>query len=326
MPVKNAEKYLIECLDSIINQTYKSWELIAVDDHSDDNSYQVLLEYSFKDSRIIPFKNQGKGIIEALRHALNQSSGNMISRMDADDIMMENKLEYLQHSLSLKGKGFVAVGLVEYFSEQQLGIGYLIYESWLNSLSYHGSNFDEIYKECVIPSPSWLVYREDLVNAGAFDNDLYPEDYDLAFRFYRSGLKVIPAKQILHRWRDYAERTSRNDEKYRDNQFLELKLRYFMELDRDHSRPLVLWGAGKKGKALAKRLVKMEADFFWVSNNPKKKGVNIYGRVVQEVVYIEALEKPQIIINVSSPEDQSAIRAYLEAGLLEPVEDYFFFC
>lgn len=326
MPVKNAEPFLKECLDSILAQDLQNWELIAVDDGSEDNSHSILLEYSFKDERIYPMTNYGNGIIRALRLALENCSGNIITRMDADDIMVVEKLSTLYNSLHQKGIGNIAIGMVEYFSEKPLGEGYKIYETWLNSLTYHGLNYDEIYKECVIPSPCWMVYKEDLMKVRAFNSDLYPEDYDLAFRLYKHNIKPIACNYILHKWRDHSKRSSRNDENYSDNNFLDLKVHHFMELDRDPARPLVIWGAGKKGKNLAKLFIEREEDFFWVSNNPKKKGVNIYDRVIQEVVYIEALNKPQIIVNVSAPKDQNAIRAYLNACLLEPMEDYFFFC
>jgi len=326
MPVKNAGTYLEECLDSILAQSYSNWELIAIDDHSEDESYHQLLGYTFKDDRITVIKNNDNGIISALRLAFENSKGGFITRMDADDIMVKEKLQILHKELSEKGEGFIGLGLVEYFAQNNLGMGYKIYETWLNSLTYHGMNFEEIYKECVIPSPCWMVHRNDLIRAGAFDSEIYPEDYDLAFRFYKLGLKVISCNYILHKWRDHEARASRNDEHYKDNTFLSLKVKYFLELERDPARPLVLWGAGKRGKELSKLLIKEELDFFWVSNNKRKHGVNIYGRIIQNVAYVEALDKPQIIVNVSSPDDQSAIRAYLNASLLEPMEDYFFFC
>ena len=129
MPVKNAEPFLQECLDSILAQDIQNWELIAIDDGSEDNSHSILLEYSFKDERIYPLSNIGKGIIPALQLAFENCSGNVITRMDADDIMVVEKLSTLLGNLKLKGTGNIAIGMVEYFSGSQLGNGYKIYES-----------------------------------------------------------------------------------------------------------------------------------------------------------------------------------------------------
>ena len=59
MPVKNTALFLNECLDSIVNQNELNFELIAIDDHSTDESYSILNNYSNKDSRIKVFKNSG---------------------------------------------------------------------------------------------------------------------------------------------------------------------------------------------------------------------------------------------------------------------------
>ena len=99
MPVKNTALFLNECLDSIVNQNELNFELIAIDDHSTDESYSILSNYSSKDSRIKVFKNSGKGIIEALRLAYKKSSGSLITRMDSDDIMSINKLKVLKTNL-----------------------------------------------------------------------------------------------------------------------------------------------------------------------------------------------------------------------------------
>ena len=87
MPVKNAAPFLTECLDSIISQSYENWELLAVDDGSSDDSLQILKNYEQFDQRITAYRNDGVGIIDALRLAYNYSQGGMITRMDADDIM-----------------------------------------------------------------------------------------------------------------------------------------------------------------------------------------------------------------------------------------------
>ncbi|MCW9041214.1 MAG: glycosyltransferase, partial [Flavobacteriales bacterium] len=75
MPVKNTSLYLSECLNSIINQTEKNWELIAVNDHSTDNSKEILASFANQDNRIKVWDNTGNGIIDALQLAYSKSSG-----------------------------------------------------------------------------------------------------------------------------------------------------------------------------------------------------------------------------------------------------------
>ncbi len=323
MPVRNAGLYLEECLDSMITQSYTDWELIAIDDHSDDNSAQILTDYAHRDKRIHTYPNDGRGIIHALRLAYSHSRGQLITRMDADDIMTPDKIEQLSSDLLQQGSGQVAIGGVEYFSETELGDGYVRYAQWLNELTAAGTNYQDIYRECVIPSPCWMLHREDLDVIGAFNPDVYPEDYDLVFRMYQAGIEVIPSTAILHRWRDHGERSSRNDPNYLDNRFLSLKCHYFQQIDYDSERPLIVWGAGKKGKAIVKQLSECISDIIWITDNPKKLGKDIYDIRLQPSSILDQISAAQLIIAVANPTEQQEIIHLLEqrSGL-----SYYRFC
>ena len=264
--------------------------------------------------------NDGNGIINALQLAYTNSSGEYITRMDADDIMTPDKLMVLQQSLQKNGTGNLAIGQVHYFSQKGINDGYARYEKWLNRLTDNGSNFSEIYKECVIPSPCWMVYRDDFEQCGGFNSETYPEDYDLCFRFYQQKLNVIPCAEVLHHWRDHSDRSSRNDPNYADNRFLDLKLKWFLELDYDSSRPLVVWGAASKGKALAKGLLNAETSFRWMCNNPNKINKHVYNTLIEDVAKITELGNPQVIVAVANKDQQAEIRDLLSS------EQAFFFC
>ncbi|MEM9848109.1 MAG: glycosyltransferase family 2 protein [Bacteroidota bacterium] len=325
MPAKNASNYLTTCLDSIVQQGERHWELLAVDDASTDETWNILQAYAAKDERIRLFRNTEKGIIPALRLAFQNSKGTYITRMDADDKMAKDKLKSLKAALQQKGKGYLATGMVEYFSDDTLGQGYQKYAAWLNELCVHNEHFNEVYKECVIPSPCWMLARTDFIQCGAFSSNRYPEDYDLCFRFYAAQLKPLGVPKILHHWRDHPNRTSRNDERYADNRFLDLKLHYFCQLDHDSSKQLVLWGAGKKGKTIAQHLGKQQIDFRWVCNQSSKWGHRIQGILMEDYTVLQQIQQVQIIIAVANSTAQKEIKTFLldcEIG----AADFFFFC
>ena len=325
-PFKNTAQYLPQCIDSILNQTYTNWELIIVDDGSTDSSYEMVNKYAKKDNRIKLLKNSGIGIIEALKMAFKYSKGDFITRMDSDDIMTPNKLDVLLKGLQNHGKKHVAVGLVKYFSSTGINDGYAKYEVWLNNLTKKGINFSEIYKECVIPSPCWMLHRDDLIACNAFNPNDYPEDYDLTFRFFKSGFKCISCDEVLHKWRDYSTRTSRTNEHYAVNHFIELKLRYFLELHYDNTRTLAIWGAGEKGKFIAKLLISKNIPFEWICDNPKKIGKHIYDQEMKNFNYLEVLSQPQSIITVANEQAQKEIKNYFKEQNMQSMIDYFFFC
>ena len=326
MPIKNALPYLHSCVESILAQSLDSWELIAVDDHSTDGSYQVIQDYAASDPRIISIKNPDHGIIHALRAAFAQSSGTKITRMDADDIMDRNKLRLLAEPLCRHGKGFVSIGKVRYFSDRPLGNGYMRYAQWLNNLTEMRNNFSDLYRECPIPSPCWMLWADDLKRIEAFDHDRYPEDYDLAFRMYLGGLRIVGAKEEIHLWRDHDARSSRTQDHYKDNQFLALKMYYFKKLHFDPKRKLILWGAGRKGKAIALSLLEEKIPFTWICNNDKKWGQKIYNIALENIDVEKHLNQSLCLIAVSNPQEQENILQLFESKKLNSLADYFFFC
>ena len=148
------------------------------------------------------------------------------------------------------------------------------------------------------------------------------EDYDLAFRFRKQGLKIAPIKKIIHHWRDYETRTSRTDKNYADNQFHELKVKHFLAQDYQIHFSLILWGAGRKGKKIAQLLLKQGISFEWICNNPKKIGKHIYSVQLKSLSRLKAM-KSQIIIAVSSPNDASTIDTLITTY---KQHQYFRFC
>lgn len=320
MPAKDVESYISACIQSILDQTYSDWELIVVNDQSSDNTHQILNDFALKENRIKILKNSGKGIIDALKLAYQNSKGNFITRMDADDLMSKNKIFELVNLLQQKNEVQVATGYVEYFSDNELGEGYKKYANWLNNLVDKESHFSEIYKECVIPSPCWMMRRKDFEFIGAFNNDVYPEDYDLCFRMYAHKMKVGGVAKILHYWRDYNNRTSRTSKHYADNSFLELKMHYFLKLDFKKHKKLILLGAGKKGKQIAKILVNQNISFTWVTNNSKKIDLKIYDVLLENQVKTSFNQENQVIVSIANPDEQKEISSKIESS------EVFWFC
>jgi glycosyltransferase involved in cell wall biosynthesis len=317
MPVRNALPYLEDCIESILSQSYSNWELIAVNDHSSDQSTDMLQKHSSQDNRIHLLHNPGHGIIDALSYGYVHATGNLFTRMDADDLMPSIKLEELKSTLEHKGKMHVSTGKVKYICDGELGLGFQKYELWLNHLCDTNSHYKEIYKECVIPSPCWMMYRSDFEAIGGFNSAQYPEDYDLCFRMYANQIQVAPSLKTLHIWRDHSERASRNDDNYTDNRFLDIKIKYFLAVDHKPNERLVLWGAGKKGKRIAQILQENNVEFDWVTDNEKKIGKSIYSKKLENSKYLLSFSETNccILIAVANEDDQSDINDYINKHL-----------
>lgn len=326
MPVKDTALYLTDCLSSIVNQTFRNWELIAVNDDSADNSLELLMAFSEKDERIKVYNNQNPGLLNALRLGYKHASGQLIHRMDSDDKMPQMKLEWMLEAWMKNGKGSLVTGGTSYFKDDgEVGDGFKRYDTWLRNVAKNQTHQAEMFRECVIPSNCWLVHREDFERIKGFEPNDFPEDYDLCFRFICGDLKIIGLDKVLHFWRDRDDRISRNWEVYRDNRFFELKVRYFFSFSRDESRPLVLWGAGKNGKDLAKVLLKKEPNLTWITDNSNKIGKHIYNCLICDIDCLANLKKPQIIVALASPNDQKDVASFMKkSGFLEGIDFWFF--
>jgi len=107
-PSYNSEKYLKDCIFSVLNQTFTSWEMLIVDDASTDNSKAVIELYSKKDKRIKAFfleKNIGPAM--ARNYAINKASGRYIAFLDSDDIWLPHKLKVQLDFMKLNNYSFV---------------------------------------------------------------------------------------------------------------------------------------------------------------------------------------------------------------------------
>ena len=92
IPVYNAEKYLAECIESVVNQTEQSWQLILVNDGSVDLSDSICQSYAEKDSRICYIKQENAGVSAARNAGIEKASGKWITFLDADDTLSQDAL------------------------------------------------------------------------------------------------------------------------------------------------------------------------------------------------------------------------------------------
>jgi NADH/NAD ratio-sensing transcriptional regulator Rex len=88
----------------------------------------------------------------------------------------------------------------------------------------------------------------------------------------------------------------------------------------------VLWGAGKKGKAIAKSLIENNLQFKWVCDNPKKIGKDIYGVKLIHYSELKTIKNYQSIITVANEEEQMSIKLFFTELNKKPAKDYYFFC
>jgi len=327
MPVHNGGEYLKAAVESILTQTHQKIELILIDDHSTDDSIEKLST----DSRLRIIQSPSKGIVAALNHGAAEASYSIIARMDADDISLANRLA-TQLDLLLRSHEPIIVGAqVALFSDKhEIAEGYRRYQGWINQQTSSKDISNNFWVESCIPHPSAMFHKSTLIELGGYHDPPWPEDYDLWCRAHLAGYKFAkPDTQILLRWRDYQNRTSRIDERYSKDQFLRCKARYLSEqLLRSNNNQCVIWGTGPTGTKLHNYLVKHKIHVSgFVDVNPKLVGREKYGKpihVISDKPNHKELSviRPMGLIAVSSWGAREKIREVLVANNYQESEDF----
>jgi len=215
MPAYNAEKYIGEAIDSVLNQTFVNFELVIVDDGSTDNTANVIKAYTDKRIKLIQQKNGG--VSAALNTGLSQAQGKYIARFDADDVCYPYRLQQ-QFDFMETNPDFVLIGSdADYMSEE----GAFLF-------TYHniGYSNQEIQEKINVYCPfvhSTVCYRKEaVVQLGGYEVLAFTfEDYFLWKKLVKIG-KVCNFKTPLIKVRFNAASVT-VDEKDRDPEFIRLK-------------------------------------------------------------------------------------------------------
>jgi glycosyltransferase involved in cell wall biosynthesis len=323
MPIYNAGNTLAQALQSLLRQRFEAFELIAVDDGSEDNTAALLKQAARSDARIRPLFPGRQGLIPALNTGLAQARGAFIARMDADDIAHPDRLG-LQYDFLQTHPDIALVGsLIRCFPRSDVGEGFRVYEAWLNSLLTPREIAREIYIESPLTHPSVTIRREDLEAAGGYKDFGWAEDYDLWLRLHLAGRRFAKIPRVLLSWRESPNRLTRRDGRYSVENFLRAKAHYLRLGPLADDPRVIIWGAGQIGRRLSKHLQREGIDLTaFVDIDPKKIGNTRRGAPIISPGDLsgtwKSAEKPLILAAVPSRGARGLIRDHLNnMGLSE---------
>ncbi len=322
MPVHNAADTLVEAMESLCSQTFTDWELVLVDDGSTDASRNIVQVYEKRDPRIRAINRARCGIVEALATVAGNAQGTLLARMDADDIALPNRLE-AQVALFDAMPDIALCGTRVRIFGSNVGSGRKRYESWINSLVGHDEMEREIFVECPIPHPTFMMPREVYDAVGGYRDCGWPEDYDLVLRIWQHGGLFAKPEPVLLQWRSQPMQLSMTDERYHEKAFRALK-RHFLYATVLHNEqiPFYQWGAGEVGKRWLREWPQPPQSV--VDINPRKIGRTIHGVTV---IAPEQLPPPGeciILVAVGTPGARDDIRSRLHPkGYREPADFLF---
>ena len=329
MPVYNAAEMLEETLESIAAQSFADFEVVAVDDGSEDGRGDILREWGEKDRRFKVLLEEHRGIVEAPNKGLEVCEGEFVARMDADDRMHPERLAKQVAMLEGDGGLSVASCLVETFPREEVGEGMIIYEQWLNGLVEGGDIEREFFIESPIANPSAMMRREELVGLGGYWDRGWPEDYDLWLRYRAAGKRFAKVPEVLHYWREHGQRATHTNSRYSVENFLRAKAHYLCVGPLKERDGLIVWGAGKTGRRIAKHLQRGgSAPEVFIDITPKKIGGTLRGKPVvgpdDLPGWWRRYGRPILLVAVASRGARALIRAHL--GGLDMVEGADYLC
>jgi len=255
-------------------------------------------------------KQERLGLVAALNRSLAEASGAFIARMDADDLAHPRRLELQVAHLSQHPQVQVVGCLVRSFPRAVLTEGMLRYEHWLNSLLTHEQMMRDLYVESPLAHPSVMMRSDGLRQAGGYQAAGWAEDYDLWHRLALLGARFGKVQHYLHWWHERDDRLSRVDRAYAPGAFRACKVHYLKVSHLAGRESVVIWGAGKEGKALARHLRRNGiAISQWIDIDPNKIGRKVLGA---PVLPPEALTQDEyLLVAVGAHGARELIRTFL---------------
>jgi glycosyltransferase involved in cell wall biosynthesis len=179
LSVYNAEKYLLKCLQSMKNQTYTNWELVIINDGSTDSSHQIIKDFIQNLPNKVQYLHlqQNKGLPYCLNLGIQHAKGIYIARIDADDIMFENRLQKQVHFL----EKYPAVGVLGSYAIDINELGNPI--NLFKVAEQDPFLKQNLFASCPFIHPSVMIRKYLLTNGMEYRNKYrYAEDYDLWIR------------------------------------------------------------------------------------------------------------------------------------------------
>lgn len=219
IPVYNVEKYLRECVDSVIGQTYKNLEIILVDDGSTDSSGKICDEYVDKDERVTVIHKKNEGPSKTRNAGLNNASGEYIYFLDSDDYIVDNAIENLVMTADSNQADLVFFDALSFSDDgTEVNQGYTVKGTYEPSNGYE--MLAKLHKNkdyhCVI---YLLLISHKLIteNRISFLESAYcSEDMLFTYQIYCSAQKVVQCKKTLYyrRYRTGSIVTSKKSERH----------------------------------------------------------------------------------------------------------------
>jgi len=202
MPVWHAVRFLPAALDSVLAQTFTDFELIAIDDGTSDGSAEVLAAFAARDSRVRVVRQENRGIVASLNHALELARAPFVARMDHDDVSRPDRFAKQIAYLRQHPEIAAVSGAMDVVDQD----GTYLRTDEFPTLPA-AVEIELLYRNCIC-HPAVMARTEALRKAGGYrKNAQFAEDYDLWLRLSESG-QIANLPDVLLSYRLHPVRMS----------------------------------------------------------------------------------------------------------------------
>ncbi len=208
LPIYNVENYLKQCIDSIINQTYKNIEVILVDDGSLDNSGKICDEYELIDDRIKVIHKENGGLSDARNCGVQSATGDYLLFVDSDDYIDDlNFFQRLTDSINLNHYPDVITHYrKKYFESTKTTQDFVspFFDEKFKKIASNAEKINYLIKKNSLNIAAWLyVIKRDffLINELFFKKGIVCEDLEWALRLYSKEPNIIFLDDVVYVYR-----------------------------------------------------------------------------------------------------------------------------
>lgn len=206
VPVYNVEKYLDECIQSVINQSFTDWELILVDDDSSDSSYETCCEYSKNDSRIIAIHQENGGVSSARNTGIENANGEYVLFLDSDDFYNDlNALEILNNKMTESNADVLIFGCTDFnMNTGESIVSRTGYNLDLINKNDYCSTMHYLLSNKLIPGGSTIfAFKRQIVvdNDIRFKKGIQAEDHDFVLSVFLRAKKISAINEPFYMYR-----------------------------------------------------------------------------------------------------------------------------
>ncbi|UCC72246.1 MAG: glycosyltransferase [Gemmatimonadota bacterium] len=323
LPCRDAAEHLPQAVRSLKLQTFRDFEVVAVNDGSRDETGDILERWAAKDDCVRVAHLEQIGLARALQAGADMCRGEYLARADADDVAHPRRFAEQVEYLSARGDVAAAGTHVRYFPHEEVGWGARRYQGWLNRLADPEELARDVFVECPIAHPTLMIRRSLFAEVGGYRANGWPEDYDLILRLHVAGARLANVPRVLHFWREGNHRASRNDPRYLPGAFRSCKIHYLRRSCLEGRDAVNIWGAGRVGKDFARALIDEGVTvrgFFDI--DPRKIGQEIYGAPVRDARDVTHHRDTYLLVAVGAAGARELIRLQLDQAGFEEPQDY----